>query len=131
MPDGLALFDAKDRLIAWNTRYEALRQALAHDLVVGLAMVERQALAQRLVAGVPGDQAVLGVEQGQAVGHGVQRVAQAPQLVAMAQDIDQQAGGHAQRDGDQDQPRVVRAQVDVETAHIVFFFPTGSNPPGG
>ena len=28
MPDGLALFDAKDRLIAWNTRYEALRQGL-------------------------------------------------------------------------------------------------------
>jgi len=28
MPDGLALFDAKDRLMAWNTRYEVLRYGL-------------------------------------------------------------------------------------------------------
>jgi signal transduction histidine kinase len=28
MPDGLALFDAKDRLLAWNTRYEGLRHGL-------------------------------------------------------------------------------------------------------
>jgi signal transduction histidine kinase len=28
MPDGLALFDAKDRLVAWNTRYEVLRHGL-------------------------------------------------------------------------------------------------------
>jgi hypothetical protein len=102
-------------------------QALAHDLHIRLAVVERQALAQHLVARVPGQQPVLGVEQGQTVGHGVQRIAQAAQLAAVAEEVGQQARGHAQGHGDQDQPPLMRGgQVEFETAHVVFcFFPVG------
>jgi signal transduction histidine kinase len=48
MPDGLALFDAKDRLVAWNTRYEVLRQGL--PLYRGQTYMEivRQGLAADL-----------------------------------------------------------------------------------
>jgi len=48
MPDGLALFDAKDRLVSWNSRYEVLRYGL--PLYRGQSYMEivRQGLAADL-----------------------------------------------------------------------------------
>ena len=48
MPDGLALFDAKDRLIAWNTRYQTLRYGLPLYYGQPYAEIVRQGLAADL-----------------------------------------------------------------------------------
>ena len=40
MPEGLAFFDAEDRLVLWNRRYADLHPAMAHALAPGLPFID-------------------------------------------------------------------------------------------